>query len=358
MKQRGSDLSRRDFLATTTLGIGSAALASKTALLTMHEPASGTGNGAIAVSSENGLRAVELAVRNMNEGMRPVDAAVAGVNINELDPEDITVGYGGLPNEEGVVELDSSVMDGIEHKAGAVASLRGIKTPSKVALLVMRRSDHCLLVGEGALRFAVAHGFEPENLLTEKSRKLWLYWKETLSETDDWLPPTPEEIKNDPVLRERPTGTVHVGARNGSGDFGACTSTSGLAFKVPGRVGDSPLIGDGLYVDNDVGSAGSTGRGEAVILSCGSFAIVERMRASLSPVDACLDVLKRVAQHCRKNGLADSKGRPTFQLSFYAIAKDGRYGAASLWSGQTLAVADNAGPRVEKCAYLFERDSR
>jgi N4-(beta-N-acetylglucosaminyl)-L-asparaginase len=245
-------------------------------------------------------------------------------------------------------------MDGPTHRAGAGASLHHIKTPSSVALLVMRRSDHILLVGEGALRFARAHGFQEENLLTEKSRKLWLYWKETLSDKDDWFPPTPEEIAKDPILKNRPTGTIHLSARNASGDLGCTTTTSGLAFKIPGRVGDSPLIGDGLYCDNEVGSAGGTGRGEASILACGAFAVVERMRGGRKPIDACLDILARVVDQSRKNGNADGDGKPTFNLTLYALAKDGSFGSAALFSKQKFAVADDAGARLMDCGFLFE----
>ena len=314
--------------------------------------------GARCIASDNGVAAVATAVAAMSAGAAPVDAAVAGVNLNELDPEDNSVGYGGLPNEDGVVELDAAVMDGPTHRAGAVASIRNIKTPSRVALQVMRRSDHVLLVGEGALRFARAHGFVEESLLTEKSRKLWLYWKETLSATDDWFPPTDDEIARDPVLKRRPTGTIHLSARNAAGDFGCTTTTSGLAFKIPGRVGDSPLIGDGLYLDNAVGSAGGTGRGEASILACGAFAVVERMRAGRSPLDACLDILSRVVDQSRKNGNADGNGRPTFNLSLYALAKDGSYGSASLLAGCKFAVADATGTRLETGGHLFEATAR
>lgn len=349
----GPAASRRDFLATLA---GGAALA---ALPSAARGAPGRGaapdGGARCIASDNGVAAVAKAYEEMAKGSAPVDAAVAGVNLNELDPEDTTVGYGGLPNEEGVVELDAAVMDGPSHRAGAVASLRNIKTPSLVALKVMRRSDHVLLVGEGALRFARAHGFREEELLTEKSRKLWLYWKETLSARDDWFPPSAEEIARDPVLRGRPTGTIHLSARNAAGDLGCTTTTSGLAFKIPGRVGDSPLIGDGLYLDNEVGSAGGTGRGEAAILACGAFAIVERMRAGREPLDACLDVLARVADQSRRNGNADAQGKPTFDLTFYALAKDGRFASAGLWSGASFAVCDAAGARLEQSGWLFEK---
>jgi N4-(beta-N-acetylglucosaminyl)-L-asparaginase len=364
VSQREPRPTRRSFLADVAAGAAAgAALPATLACAAASGPvpssadrpsSRGADGEARCIASDNGLAAVATAHAAMLRGESPVDAAVSGVNLNELDPEDNTVGYGGLPNEEGVVELDAAVMDGRTHRAGAVASLRNIKTPSRVALKVMRRSDHVLLVGEGALRFARAHGFIEENLLTEKSRKLWLYWKETLSGRDDWFPPTDDEIANDPVLRHRPTGTIHLSARDLNGDFGCTTTTSGLAFKIPGRVGDSPLIGDGLYLDNDVGSAGGTGRGEASILACGAFAVVERMRAGRAPLDACLDVLARVVDQSRRNGNADGDGRPTFNLSLYALAKDGRYGSASLIAGPKFAVADSSGARLESGGHLFD----
>jgi N4-(beta-N-acetylglucosaminyl)-L-asparaginase len=356
-------VSRRAFLSTVAAAAASsAALTSPACALARDEsvaPAAAPrrADGAICISSRNGMRAVARAFEELGKGTAPVDAAVAGVNINELDPDDITVGYGGLPNEEGVVELDAAVMDGPNHRAGAVGALRNIKTPSRVALLVMRRTEHLLLVGEGALRFAKAHGFQEEDLLTERSRKLWLYWKETLNAKDNWIPPTDDELARDPVLKNRPTGTIHLSARDAKGDLGCCTTTSGLAWKIPGRVGDSPLIGDGLYCDNEVGSAGGTGRGESAILSCAAFAVVERMRSGRKPQDACLDILARVVDQSRKNGHVDGDGKPSFNLVLYALAKDGSHGSAALWSKASYAVADAAGARLEPSGFLFEKRS-
>jgi N4-(beta-N-acetylglucosaminyl)-L-asparaginase len=353
------DLSRRKFLSTTAWAGTAVLAATQHSTLSAAAPVQQeSSTDTIAIASGNGVRAVAKARQQMLEGGRPVDAAVAGVNLVELDPDDLSVGYGVLPNEDGVVELDAAVMDGPTHNAGAVAALQGIKTPSRVALLVMRRTDHCLLVGQGAQRFALAHGMKLEELLTDKARKLWLYWKETNSDRDDWLAPSDAEVEKDPVLKGvRSPGTIHLSARNAKSDLGVVTTTSGLAYKIPGRVGDSPLIGDGLYVDNEVGSAGSTGRGEAVILSCGSFAVVERMRAGRSPEEACLDILKRIADQSRRNGLVDDAGKPTFNVHFYALRKDGAFAGASMWSGGSFAVADAGGARREDAAYLFERKS-
>ena len=320
---------------------------------------------AVAIASANGLEAVRRAYDEMTGGADPLDAAIAGVNLVELDPDDLTVGYGGLPNFEGVVQLDAAVMHGPSGKAGAVAALEGVKTPSKVAKLVMDRTDHVLLVGEGARRFATMHGVPMEDLLTERSRKIWLYWRENLSDKDDWEEPPLDQL--DPEVREfieesgdlfrdrRPTGTIHLSALTPAGDLGCCTTTSGLFFKVPGRVGDSPLIGAGLYCDNDVGSAGGTGRGEAAILSCASHTVVEGMRAGLEPEAACLAALERVAHLTRDPRLRRADGRPDFNLRLYAVAKSGAYGSAAIWSGGRFAVADARGARLEDQAYLYER---
>jgi N4-(beta-N-acetylglucosaminyl)-L-asparaginase len=336
--------SRREFLASA------AAAGLIPQLLPAQDPApkAAPAGGPIAVSSGNGLQACKKAVERMQAGDRPVEAAVKGVNLVEDDPEDDSVGYGGLPNEEGVVELDSCVMDGPTHLAGAVASLRGIKNPSSVALLVLRRTDHVLLVGEGALRFARAHGFKEENLLTEASRQKWLAWKSRHSKTDDWL----EENENDIPEPKRQTGTINMLCLNANGDLGGCTSTSGLAWKIPGRVGDSPLIGCGLYVDNDVGAAGSTGRGEACILVNGGASVVEQMRQGKHPKDATLEVCKRVVHLTRIKRLRRADGKPDFNVTFYALNKKGEFGACSLYpSSFTLAGPD--GPRKLDTGFLF-----
>jgi N4-(beta-N-acetylglucosaminyl)-L-asparaginase len=303
----------------------------------------------VVVSSGNGLRATERAEALLEDGVDPLDAAIAGVSIVEEDPEDMSVGYGGLPNEDGVVELDSCVMHGPSWNAGAVAALRGIKTPSRVAKRVMTHTDHVMLVGEGALRFARAQGFKEEELLTERARKAWLQWKGSLSEKDDWL--DPEEARE--KLQQRPTGTITCLARDSSGNLSGVTTTSGLAFKIPGRVGDSPIIGAGLYVDNDVGAAGATGRGEAVILSGGSRIVVENMRRGMSPEDSIRDVLQRIALQTTEPRLRDEEGRPRFNVTLYAVRKDGAHASGSLWSGRKYAVHDGSRNRLESCFALF-----
>jgi N4-(beta-N-acetylglucosaminyl)-L-asparaginase len=342
-------VSRREFLQSATAAGIAPALSG--------EPAGGaaTARRPVAVASANGLRAIAKAVELIGKGTDLLDAAVEGVAIVEEDPSDMSVGYGGIPNEVGVVELDASVMHGPTHRAGAVAGLRGIKTPSRVAKLVMQRTDHLLLVGCGALEFAKSFGFKEENLLTENSRKIWLHWRATRGEQDNWLPAPDGEL--DPVVRKffgiREHGTVHVGVLDDAGNLAGVTSTSGLYFKLPGRVGDSPIIGAGLYVDNDVGSCGSTGRGEANLLNCSSFLVVEHMRRGLSPRDACLEVLQRIADKTEPR-LVKAPGRPNFDLKFYALNKQGEYAGVAMWKGSQFALYDGKNGRLEDCAYLLE----
>lgn len=262
-----------------------------------------------------GRKVLEPAWQTWLEKRSMLDAVEKGANVAELDPEDNTVGYGGLPNEEGVVELDACVMAGPFHQCGAVAGLQGIKTPSAVARLVMERTDHILLVGAGAKQFALQMGFTEENLLTEASRQEWLKWKAALSNEDDWLEPGEKKIY-------RPTGTINVLGLDDRGDLFGITTTSGLAFKIPGRVGDSPIIGAGLYLDNEIGAAGATGRGEEVIRTCGSFYTVSKMAQGLSPQAACEAACRRIIE---VNG-----GKADFNVKFIAVNKAGETGCAQL----------------------------
>jgi N4-(beta-N-acetylglucosaminyl)-L-asparaginase len=300
------------------------------------------------VASENGLRGVAKAYQMLGAGADPLDAAIAGVNIQELDPEDQSVGLGGLPNEEGVVQLDASCMHGPTKRAGAVAALEDIATPSLVAKAVMDYTDHILLVGAGAKRFALQMGFKEQNLLTEKSRQDWLRWKARLNQNDNWLD------HDDDVAIRFTTGTINMNAVNAAGDVASVTTTSGLAWKLPGRAGDSPIIGAGQYCDNSVGAAGSTGRGEANIKACGAFLTVEFMRQGMSPEQACLKTLERVVALTEKRLLND-RGRPRFHLDYYALTKDGRVGSAALYEGSQYAVADEKGARLAECAFLFKK---
>ena len=350
-------LSRRDFLASSSALAASTSVAGAAQMRSSRS----TDPGPVAVASGNGMKAVERALKLMEEGQDPLEAAIAGVNLVEEDPKDTSVGYGGLPNEDGIVELDSAVMHGPTYRSGAVASLRNIMYPSKVAYQVLRRTDHCLLVGEGALEFARAHGFQEVNLLTERAREAWLKWKSNLSDRDDWLSEEQADMSgkkggaSSSSSGKRQTGTIHLSARTAAGDLGCVTTTSGLAFKIPGRVGDSPIIGAGLYCDNEFGSAGSTGRGEAVILSCGSHSIVELMAQGKHPKDACLEVCKRIARKTKEPHLLREDGRVAFGVNFYAVNKKGQFGGATIYGPGRFAVATREGVRREDFAYVYER---
>jgi len=318
----------------------------------------------VLVTSANGVEAAKAARQALIQGYDPLDAAIVGVNVNELDPNDMSVGYGGIPNEEGVVQLDACVMDGRTLRAGAVGALEGCKTPSKVAKLVMERTDRVFLVGAGAAKFANAHGFPPEDLLTTKTRKIWLYWKERLSDSDDWIEAGKEA--EDPDIKEfirkygneffRPQGTIHMSVRSAKGDLVGVTTTSGLYFKMPGRVGDSAVVGAGVYSENGVGSCGSTGRGEANLVTCGSHTVVEFMRQGKSVEEACLLALKRIAEKTHNVPRhRDENGRPKFSVSFYAVDAKGRTAGAAIWSGAKYVVGDNKGVRTLEAAYLYKK---
>ncbi|MBL8728019.1 MAG: N(4)-(beta-N-acetylglucosaminyl)-L-asparaginase [Planctomycetes bacterium] len=346
-----TEFSRRRFLQSAAAG-ALAAPALPFGTRTLRSP--------VAISSANGVKAVELAVQRMIEGWRPVDAAVAGVELVENDPNDDSVGLGGLPNEDGVVELDACVMDGPSGLGGAVGALQNIKNPAAVALKVMRHTDHVLLVGPGALRFAKMHGFPEENLLTEASRQKWLEWCEQRSAVDKRIAPEENGAEHGKEWFDKykhKTGTIHLGAIAANGDVGSCTTTSGLAFKIPGRVGDSPLLGCGNYCDNDVGTGGSTGRGEAAILANGGAFVVHQMALGKSPTDACLEAVKRVVRLTKVKRLLDGKGRPNFQVHFYAANKDGKVGAAAMYASQ-YAVGDEGGGRLVDVAALYDEAPR
>lgn len=332
----------------------------------------------ISIASKNGLAATALAYEQMCAGIDTLEAAVAGVTLVEDDPEEFTVGYGGLPNEDGIVELDAAVMHGPTHEAGAVAALRGYRHAARLAKLVMEQTDHALLAGEGARAFARAQGFPEEDLLTDSARKIWLYWKQTRSAADDWLPPPADQL--DPAVRkffrltqeaasapaahqtvprseaDRPSGTVHCACLNERGEISCTTTTSGLAFKIPGRVGDSPIVGAGLYVDNEIGSCGSTGRGEANLLNVSSFAAVELLRGGASPLEAGLEVLRRIVRHTKRPHLLNDKGQPNFGLKLYLLDRRGNHAGVSLFGPTQYAVTDDQGSRLEECAYLFKRE--
>ncbi len=299
------------------------------------------------VSSANGINGVKLAYDRIAGGADTLDAIIAGVNLVELDPNNQSVGLGGLPNEDGVVQLDASCMHGPSRRAGAVGCLEDIATPSLVAKAVMDYTDHVMLVGEGAKRFALAVGFKPQNLLTEQSRKDWLRWKARLSDRDHWFEPESLEAL------KFTHGTINMNAVNAGGDLSSVTTTSGDSYKLPGRLGDSPIHGAGQYTDNSVGSAGSTGQGELNIKTCGAFLAVELLRRGVAPEQAALTVLERALAVSEKRRL-DERGRPRYDLQFYVLTKDGRCAGATMYEGASFAVCDERGPRLEKCAYLFK----
>jgi N4-(beta-N-acetylglucosaminyl)-L-asparaginase len=338
--------------------------------------AAATGKRPIIISSTNGLHALDKGMDILKSGGDTLDAVIAAVTVVEDDPKDTSVGYGGLPNEEGEVELDASVMHGPTGRAGSVASVRRIKNVARLAKTVMERTNHVMIVGDGARKFGVAEGFEEMNLLTDQSRLAWLAWKASSSlnwrpgiDSPEWkehmaaLLDTPEKQALQPwiegVIADPPTGTIPCMAVDEKGDISATTTTSGLAWKIPGRVGDSPIIGAGCCVDNEIGAAGSTGKGEENIKISGGHTIIEMMRKGMSPTDACLEALHRIA-HNYKN---DKKKLRTFHIFFYALNKDGVHGAASLWNnayGKAPAqytVHDGTEARLMRCTPLFDETS-
>ena len=397
--------SRRRFFLTSLAGT---AAAGTTNVFGSLKPEAGScalqtaatkGTRPIMISSANGVHALQKGMDILKSGGDPLDAAVAAVTVVEDDPNDDSVGYGGLPNEEGEVELDASVMHGPTHRAGSVASVRRIKNVSRLAKTVMERTNHTMIVGDGARRFAVAEGFEEMNLLTEHSRKIWLAWKASTSfnwrpgiDSPEWVGRSAaagaeEKIAatgrrgalDSPEFRARladicehdealmalaieviahpPTGTINCLAVNEKGEISGTTTTSGLSWKIPGRVGDSPIIGAGLYVDGDVGGAGSTGKGEENIKIAGGHTIVEMMRKGLSPTEACLEAMHRVARNYNN----DKKKLNTFHIYFYALNKDGVHGSASLWRNgyerskrAKYAVHDGMEAKLVECAAYFD----
>jgi N4-(beta-N-acetylglucosaminyl)-L-asparaginase len=307
-------------------------------------------------ANETGRRASEAAWETLRAGGAAVDAVEQATNIIEADPEDTSVGYGGLPNERGVVQLDASIMDGKTYNAGSVAALENIKHPSSIARLVMERTDHVMLVGAGALEFAKSWGFPEEDLLTERARENWLRWREGHSERDDWGPP--DHLRTDEergaFLRNPPAetyGTVNVLAVDANGDMAGITSTSGLSYKIPGRIGDSPIIGAGLYVDNEVGAAGATGRGEDVIKACSSYYIVMRMRDGRSPQQACEDALHMISERYEAVGFDYLPGE-----KFVAINKQGQCGCASMYGQRAprMTVTNSSGINIYEGTIAFE----
>ena len=365
--------SRRKFFLATLVG-GVAASAQKLFGATvpsgngaksatdLREPESGAAQGGSArgtrpliVCAANGFQHLDKGMDILKKGGDTLDAVLAVVVEVENDPNDNSVGYGGLPNEEGEVELDAQVMHGPTRRAGAVGAIKKIKNASLVAKCVMEKTDHIFLVGDGATRFAIAEGFEPMDLLTPKSREAWLRWKAKSSQfwapgidSPNWSYPAAEN-PDTPAKRELeewfrqvvahpPTGTINCLAVDAKGDISGTTTTSGMAWKIPGRVGDSPVIGAGNFVDNEVGAAGSTGRGEENIRVCGAHTIVEMMRKGMSPTDACMEALQRIAHNFNN----DKTCLTEFAIQFYALNKDGVHGGATLWGPAAGATSNYA----------------
>jgi N4-(beta-N-acetylglucosaminyl)-L-asparaginase len=314
-----------------------------------------------------GKTGIQKAYEMIVGGGDVLDAVIAAVNVVELDPNDSSVGFGGLPNADGVVQLDSCCMHGPRRRAGGVAAIEGVRTPSLVAQAVADNTDNHLLVGAGAREFAREMGFTIEaDLNTDKSRKAWLEWKRR---TDPEHYPDPktraevgmrvglEMVREGLIDREHYYGTINCDGINGNGDICGVTTTSGLAFKIPGRVGDSPILGAGLWLDNDVGAAGSTGRGEANLYNLCSYFIVESMRRGMAPKDAGLEALKRVQQNTVEKRLLNSRGLPAFDLTFYVLNAKGEHAGVAMYPGTRYAVCDEQGPRFEPCEGLLEGKS-
>ncbi len=369
-----SGISRRQF--GTTVG----AVAAVGPSLFAQAPAVRTSRKPVVVSAANGNRyknggsvtGVEKAFQLIVKGDDVLDALVAGVNLCELDPQDTSVGYGGLPNGDGVVQLDSCCMHGPLKRAGGVAALEGVRTPSLVARAVAHETDHHLLVGKGAQDFARSMGFTIEDdLNTETSRARWLEWKRRI-DPEHYLDPqkrdrTPQAavdgdrqwsatlsmVRDGLIDAEHVFGTINMNGINAKGDICGVTTTSGLAFKIPGRVGDSPILGAGLYVDNAAGAAGSTGRGEANLFNLCSFLIVENLRRGMHPKDAGMDALRRVQAGTVEKRLLNSQGRPNFGLNFYVLDAKSQYAGVSMYASQYAVCTEN-GPQTLKTEALLD----
>lgn len=361
---RKSSLSRREVLAGA-VAASTIPFASKLPNIIVPGAAKpvviASGNGNQFKNGGNEV-CVEKAFRLMTSGTDVLEALIEGVNIVELDPRDTSVGYGGIPNADGVVQLDSCCMHGPKKWAGGVACIEGVRTPSKVAHLVASSTDHHLLVGKGAQEFARNMGFNIEaDLNTETSRRVWLDWKRRI-DPEHYLDPKKRDgeslrvalelVQEGRIDANHLWGTINCNGVNAKGEVCGVTTTSGLAFKIPGRVGDSPILGAGLYVDGAVGAAGSTGRGEANLYNLSSLLIVEELRRGAHPKDAGITVLKRIAANTVEKRLIDERGHPRFGLNFYIVDAQGRYAGVS-FTPSRFAVCDEKGPRNEASASLY-----
>jgi N4-(beta-N-acetylglucosaminyl)-L-asparaginase len=349
-------MKRREFVLTTAAA-GLAAASSRKVFgkaPTMFAP---QGIKPVVIASANGHQfknggtqtCVEKALSMILQGADVLDAVIAGVNIVELDPEDSSVGYGGLPNADGVVQLDSCCMHGPLKRAGGVAALEGVRTPSLVAKAVMDNTDHHLLVGQGAQSFARNLGFKIEaDLNTERSRSRWLEWKRR-TDSEHYLDPkrrveagfqaSLQMAKEGLIDLEHLWGTINCDGINAKGEICGVTTTAGMSFKIPGRAGDSPILGAGLYVDGAVGAVGSTGRGEANLYNLTSFLILEAMRRGMHPKDAGMEGLKRIKANTVEKRLLKANGDPNFDISFYILNVKGEYAGVSMYGGSGARYA-------------------
>jgi len=371
----GRRVSRREFVKAGAV-VSVAAAAPGSAVGRSAEVLTRKATPPVVIASANGSvfknggprTCVEEAFARITAGEDVLDALIAGVNIVELDPEESGVGYGGVPNAEGVVQLDSCCMHGPKKRAGGVAALEGVRTPSLVARAVMDQTDHHLLVGAGAQEFARQMGFTVEDdLNTDLSREKWLEWKRRI-DPGHWLDPVKRSRAGEAASRamvaeglldsESRLGTINCDGVGPKGDVCGVTTTSGLAFKIPGRVGDSPILGAGLWLDGEVGVAGSTGRGEANLFSLCSHVIVEQMRQGRGPKDAAMEALRRVKANTVEKRLLAPGGEPAFGLSFYVIARSGEFAGVTMWGKENgrekqFAVCTENGPELLPCDSLL-----
>jgi len=372
-------ISRREFVVTSTAGLAAAA-----ASPAFGHPSTGSGQGPAmmtrksakptVIASGNGhifknggsKTCIETAFALMMQGTDVLEALIAGVNIVELDPLDTSVGYGGLPNADGIVQLDACCMHGPKKRAGGVGAIEGVRTPSQVAYKVMQETDHHLIVGKGAQEFARSMGFKIEDdLNTDTSRKAWLEWKRR-TDPLHYLDP----IKRQAAMRQVDLdmmregwidpnhfyGTINCNGVNAKGEVCGVTTTSGMAWKIPGRLGDSPILGAGLYVDGDVGAAGSTGRGEANLFNLTSYLVVEAMRRGMHPKDAGMEGLKRIRANTVEKRLRKANGDPNFNINFYMLNTQGEYAGVSMYdekSNVKYAVCTEEGAKAVTCDPLL-----
>lgn len=322
--------------------------------LLAEEPVNGIkGKPTIISTWAPNVKANAAAWEILGPGGRALDAVVKGVQVPEADPNDTSVGYGGLPDRDGKVTLDSCVMDEF-GQCGSVMAIEHIMHPVLIARLVMEKTPHVQLVGDGALQFALEQGFKKENLLTESSEKAWKEWLKkssydpmrTVKDLEEKVEKEKKKSDDQPGHLEYPWpvallnhDTIGMIALDTNGNFGGACTTSGMAFKMHGRVGDSPIIGAGLYVDNEVGAATSTGVGEEVVKICGSHTVVESMRRGMTPEQACKEAVRRIV----KNNGAKAKD---VQVGFIAVNNKGQYGGFAVQKNFTYCVTTKDGTKV------------